>query len=575
MFPRISRFSAKDNSLIAVLFGGIVVAGFLALLFLSGARRVEAATGESAKTLAGAAASVKMEAARAAAERGDAEMAMSLAEEASKLAPESPEPRFFLARRLILSEPFSGFNWLLSALGASVRNVSWLVSGLGTVSVLVLLSAVPALLAGWVVLFMVSVPLVNHEYAEGKLRWWLLALAAATVVLGLIPPLVFFSVLLWKYLSRKEKAFLMSIPVLLLLAYPVVSAVAANFALPASARAKALVGLREGRPPAYVREILSSAKTPEETFSLALASSRSGDCSRALALYGTIPPTWDLYYKVLNNSGVCYYRLGQTRVAVGQFEKARGKGRSVVEYNLSQMYRDELRFDEGDAVFRTLQAADPDAVFRFMASGQVVLEEVLPETRLLSLVMGSADEVQHIQSAVWKPFMGPIPLPWAPVASLLVFFLFGVVEKRTANKGAAYRCRKCGAIRCAVCDKRASRVNICQDCFAGSFQIGGVDPQERIARILRIQKNYDLRVRRARILAAIPGVGHYYSGRWWAGFLLSVLFMVGILLVSGVSRFFWVLYESGADNGIRMAGVALVVLSMVSSWIGIRKGAFR
>jgi len=559
----------------ARICGLLLLMALVVLPAIPGLPTVESACAEVTGENPVAGAFVKMEAARAALARGDSRTAVSLAEEAAKLAPDSPEAYFFLARRLLFSEPFSGLNWLFGGLGASIRNFSWLLAGLGTFSTFVLLSLMPAMFAGWIVLFLVSVPLVNHEYAEGRLRWWTLALAAATAVVGLIPPLVFFSLLLWKYLSRKEKTFLTLIPALLIASYFIISLMAANLVYPASARSKALVGVTEGRDPDYVREVLGTAKTPEEAFSLAQASSRAGDCARAVSLYATIPRDWDLYYKVLNNTGVCYYRMGQTRVAVGQFEKARGKGRSTVEYNLSQMYRDELRFDEGEAIFRNLQAEDPDAVFRFMASGQVVVEETLPVARLWKVILGSGAEIQRVRQAIWKPFMGPLPLQFAPLAGILVFVLFGVFEKRDQGKGSAYRCRKCGAIRCKVCEKRTTLVNICQDCFMGAFQIGGVDPQARIARILRIQKNYDLRVRTARMLAALPGIGHFYAGRWWSGLFLFTLFAAGILMVSGVSEYFWVLLEPDTGTGVRAVGVAVVVLSISFSIIGIRKGTLR
>jgi len=299
--------------------------------------------------------------------------------------------------------------------------------------------------------------------------------------------------------------------------------------------------------------------------------SKSKDHKRAIELYSGIDRKWKYYDRALNNIGSSYYRLGQPEKAIEYFEKAFGSGLSSVEYNLSQVYRDGLRFDKGERLFKNLQARDPDSVFRFMSSDRIVVDEPLPWLALWSLALRPNERMNALRSALWKPLLGIIPLKFAPGVGVIMLVLFLILESRPAKKLKTYRCRKCGSVHCGRCEKRLFKANVCNSCYLGSLRIDQSDPQERISKILQTQKHYDNRMRATKLLAIFPGLGNYFQGHWLSGFLLLTVFIISFEVVFLTDFLFWIPFSlNGFD--VRLAGIITACGLVVTSYYLVKRG---
>jgi len=516
-----------------------------------------------------------LEEARAMLRQGDAAAAIALGERAVAGDPGHPAPYFFLARVLLRRDFMSSITRFGEGLSAVAGDFRWLLSLAGGASVMLLVAAVFASIVAWVVLLYKSVFPAVHDVRERNLDWRILILSAATLIIGLFYPVCLLSFLLWPYFKRRERMFLTIIPVMLVSSSFLLSVVSGSFSFPSSPRAKALVSLAGGGDVSRALSALKDPKTEAEHFGVGTAYMELENYKKAIDTYLRIDNGWKYYSRVLNNLGVCYYRMNRLEKARSFFESALDSGLSSTRYNLSQVYRDELKFGEGDRLFRQVQQEDPDAVSAFMASGRTVVAEKLPDKILWTLMLKEEPRLKDLRMSMWRPFMGPVPVGIAPIAGIFVLFLF-VFRDRALRKGRrAYRCWKCGEVHCGKCENRMSKDDLCNSCYLGSVRIDQADPQHRVKKILRARKYYEDRVRKAKLLSLLPGLGSYYLGRMWSGFFLLSLFLLTIELMFFSDYLFWVPRLFFGSLGFFIPGLLAISCLVVVSYLIVRGGIIR
>lgn len=516
-----------------------------------------------------------LEEARAMLRKGDPAAAVALGEKAVAETPGHPAPYFFLARVLLRQDFIGSMGRLGEGLSAVAGDFTWLLSLAGGATAMLLAAAVFASLVAWVVLLYKSVFPAVHDVRERNLDWRFLILSAATLIIGLFYPVCLLTFLLWPYFKRRERMFLAVIPVMLLSSSFLLSVVSGSLSFPSSQRAKALVRLTEERGVTRALSVLKDPETEAELFSVATAYMKLENYKKAIDTYLRIDNGWKHYSRVLNNLGVCHYRMNRLEKARSFFESALDSGLSSTRYNLSQVYRDELKFGEGDRLFRQVQEDDPDAVSAFMASGRTVVAEKLPDKTLWMLMLRENQRLENLRTAMWRPFMGPVPVAIAPIAGILVLLLF-VFRDRALRKGRrAYRCWKCGEVHCGKCENRMSKDDLCNSCYLGSVRIDQADPQHRVRKMLRARKYYEDRVRKAKLLSLLPGLGSYYLGRMWSGFVLLSLFLLTIEVMFLSDYLFWVPRIFFGSLGFFIPGLLAIFCLVVVSYLIVRGGIIR
>ncbi|MBI5143325.1 MAG: tetratricopeptide repeat protein [Nitrospirae bacterium] len=510
---------------------------------------------------------------------GDMAAADSLAVEAMRADPDYPPPLLLLARIHFQIDKTHAMLDVSDWLKAINRNIAWRLMTRGSVSAVIILALAGALIAGWLVLLFKSVPLFAHDAREKNLNLLLAAGAAALSAFGLALGIAAMSLLLWPYFSRREKLFMCLLPIFLI-SLPWLSApVAADMGFTSNSRLKAVVDIQEGRNYRKAAAILGGAhEKPSgdfERFSLAYAQSRLGNDRAAIENYMKIGESWPDSGKALNNIGVCMYRLGETDNAVAVFEKAAKSGAIIPKFNLGQLYRERLRFEDGERLIREIQARDPEAVHRLMTSGKLVAEERLSPKALRKFVMERADGNGSIRGALMKPLLGPLPAGMAPWAGILVLALFIAGETIRPSRDKAYRCAKCGGIFCGRCERRPSDspTGTCRICQTEAIRIGLSDSKDRIDSILRTQRYYDRRVLMVKALSVIPGMGSFLIGRWMQGAVLSFCFFAVIAFMT-LGGLLCHLPGAFTPSGVYAAGAmaVLVAASVLLVRRGVRQG---
>lgn len=514
---------------------------------------------------------------------GDLAAADSLAAEAARVAPDFPPPYLLLARIHFKTDRTHAMLDLSDWMKAVNRNIAWRLMTRGSVSAVILIAFTGVLVAGWLVLLFKSVPLFAHDAREKNLNMPLAAGAAALSAFGLFWGVAALSLLLWPYFSRREKLFLGLLPVFLISLQWLAVPIAADIWFTSANRLKAVVDIQEGRNYRHSAGALDKPSDDFERFSLAYVQSRLGNDRAAIENYMKISDSWPDSGKALNNIGVCLYRLGEADKAVAIFEKAAKGDAIVARFNLGQIYRERLRFEDGERLIREIQAREPEAVHRLMTSGKLVAEERLSPKTLRKFVMERADGNGSIRGSILKPLLGPLPAGMAPWAGILVLALFIAGETIRPSRDKAYRCAKCGGIFCGRCERRppdspagslaGSSPGTCRICQTEAIRIGLSDSKDRIDSILRTQRYYERRVMMVKALSVIPGMGSFLIGRWMQGAVLSFC-LFAIMAYMTLGGLLCHLPGSFTPGGVYAAGAiaVLVAASVLLVRRGVRQG---
>ncbi|MBI4698495.1 MAG: hypothetical protein HY758_06170, partial [Nitrospirae bacterium] len=123
------------------------------------------------------------------------------------------------------------------------------------------------------------------------------------------------------------------------------------------------------------------------------------------------------------------------------------------------------------------------------------------------------------------------------IGILLLFLLAGslyIYDKTVSFY--AFMCKRCGKIYCSKCEKKVTYDQLCHSCFQALVSLGELTPEERVERILEIQRYKSRRIRRLKVLTLfLPGSGHVYYG--WSGYGFLILMAFTFFLFSSLLWF--------------------------------------
>ncbi|MEK6673791.1 MAG: hypothetical protein AABY42_10020 [Nitrospirota bacterium] len=275
---------------------------------------------------------------------------------------------------------------------------------------------------------------------------------------------------------RRSNRVLVYLSFVLLFISPFFERTISVFLSAPSKETRAVVSVNEGRGNTYALSVLKPDKGFVPSFSLALALKREGHYAEAIGLYRKLAK--DLTDPAIHvNLGNLYYATGDTESAVNSYLESL-KVRPLVSayYNLSQIRRESFDFAKGDEYFLEAAGIDHQAVSR------------------LTLISNSnpnrfvADEVLHAKD-VWEYAMTPNGregfgfrdwMVFAAAITLAITFYFfdNWVKLR------AYRCKRCGEVVCSRCNRALTWGGLCPDCYRSFIRMDGLDPRERVSKLL-------------------------------------------------------------------------------------------
>ena len=451
-----------------------------------------------------------------------ADEAQAMLEEALDNAPDSPGFYFTLAVSKLPSVVRS-FDLFIEGVKAYSRSFWWRLSLIALLLEAALLSAAIALTVAALLRLPRDLPLITHDINEHKA---LLLLPLLIMPLAFLGPLSFVGGVLFlvcMYMKRTNK-LVAYIALLFIALAPLWTDFVGKTASLTNPTVRALVDVSEGRDNMLALSTLGGSEDFPSMFSYAIALKREGRGEEAVELLqGLIEENSD--HRLYNNLGNAYVAIGRRDLAKAAYLKAIEQGKSVTTlYNLAQIYRDELDYENGEKYFNQAQE---------MSKSQVSVYTTRTAKHYNRMVFDETLTFAEINRAAWlseatnsgRGFPRGTVLPAGVAAGLLVLFM--IMGKIMPSS--AFRCKNCGKVACIDC---AENEKMCMDCQMKLAQDDDASPQARVKRMLQANQQKEKQMTIIRVLSfAPPGIAQTYSGRLFAGVLYMWLFGFGVAVL--------------------------------------------
>jgi tetratricopeptide (TPR) repeat protein len=479
--------------------------------------------------------------------RGEIDAAIELARIASTLSPKLWAPHAWLAN-VYFSGPnpnaTAGVGEWIAAFTASYQDFWSLLYRIDRWMAAVVLALLSVVVMVMAIFMMRSVPLLAHLLVEWSGRrlfrptaWllaaWVIVLPVAAVVWGawfvLVP-----GVVVWWFLSKRERAVLTGLAGVGVAAALLIPRTMPLLTADQSTEFRLVVEVAEGRDPSRAladAEIVDSARGAAARASALAMSGRSDE---AATLFEEALIRWPNDPRLLTNYGNLLFRRGEYKKAASRFEQALAVVPDSVPvlYNLSQAYRADLRFEEGEATYQKARATDAGLLDWYGERAQrhealAVTEYPLAPSQLLKDALQTEPSSPDIQTALTE-VRRHVSLP----ATVGVFSLFvgcWLLGRWFPNQPAS-PCETCGRSVCRSCQRYFLDHKLCSACWKSYAKGVRVTPRSTLPQAVH---RWETRRRFAAWLALIPGAGHASIGRPLWGALLafagSWLIWIGVL----------------------------------------------
>ncbi len=452
----------------------------------------------------------------------DPDEAVSMLEEALENAPDSPGFYFTLSVAKLPSVVRS-FDLFVEGVKAYNRSFWWRLSLIALLIEAALLSTAIALTVAALLRFPRDLPLMAHDINEHKA---LLIMPLLIMPLAFLGPLSFVGGVLFlggMYMKRSNK-LVAYIALLFIALSPLWTGFVGKTASLTNPVVRATVDVNEGRDNTLALSTLAGREDFPSRFSYAIALKREGRAEEAVELLqGLIETRTD--HRLYNNLGNAYVAIERRDLAKAAYLNAIQQGKSVTTlYNLAQIYRDELDYENGEKYFNQAQQMSKAEVSDYTARtakhyNRMVFDETLTFAEIKSVAWGS-----EVRDSV-RGFPRGTVVPAGVAGGLLVLFM--ILGKMVPSS--SFRCKNCGKVACLAC---AESEKMCMDCQAKLSQDDDASPQSRVKRMLQANQQKERQMTVIRVLAFLPpGIAQVYSGRLFSGFVYMWLFGFGVVLL--------------------------------------------
>jgi len=479
--------------------------------------------------------------AQAALNQGNVQKAISLSRSATELAPGFPIPYFFLFRVLIRPDQLM--------IGDAMDNYfsgwrQWLNNFMAQLSLLdsVIAALLFALFVSYGMFFIIilvrTVPLMGHDISElirGPLRGPL-PLAYAIVVLSL--PMfwglklgwiiTYWIVVVWFYLSTRERVVAASFLLLIGLSGIYLPRFVAMLNAPASLELRSLIqAIRGEGDPSVIEELKRRiALEPERWqgyFALAQLQKKAGSYKTALEFYQKALDKQHDSASVLNNMGNSYFHLKDYDQAVHYYQQALEKDPSQIAtyYNLGQTYREMLAFDKGEQTYQEGRKRDKEMMDEYtrrsaLIGKTIVVDASLPVKALWAEVLNVTPREEKEAGLLLEQLLNGVPIRlilWFMIAILILLAVLSMVRSQKA-----FGCQTCDRIVCKKCQRSLFEYSVCYRCWMNLKQI------KRRGEVSQAEEQLIKKRQIAFIMTLLlPGSGHFYIGRSYHGLIFSGL----------------------------------------------------
>ena len=494
--------------------------------------------------------------------KGDSDQAVRMATYSIKISPDLPQPYFELARALWHQNPFQLHKILPEALKGEVVQFRHYPSSLRLFyNMFYILSN--AILMTFIIFGIVVMikyfPLYFYDIRKNLTQEISRLLINSLKIFILFIPfffrldmlwaIFFWSVLLWGYVSKREKQFILVF--LIVLVYLPFFLRSSSFFLD-GASSDIILEMNQSNHEDWGRGTEEKLRTwlgthpddPEVLFSLGLAEKRQGHYSEAEEFYRRAIHVDPKFSEAFSNLGNVYLAQKQTSSAIASYQQAAeiNPNRGAYYYNLYRAYSQETFLSgKTDRAFQRARQLDPRLIDYYsmivdsptlsrLNLNRLVIDDVLIPQRLWKRFMDQFIGKEGFLFRLFKAWFEKIPsrVPFlAPI--LFLGFLIGMA-RYGRTKRFLTRCPMCGSPTYRFYLGTSDQEFICFNCYRIFIQKEKLHPkivEKKSLQVRQFQKqNYFI----SRFLSFFfVGFGYLWREQVIKGLLFLLIFFIFIL----------------------------------------------
>ncbi len=493
-------------------------------------------------------------------EKGDAEQAVRMATYSIKFSPDLAQPYFELARALWHQNPFQLHKIFPEMLKGEVVQFRYYPSSLKLFYNMFYIFSNAILMAFIIFGIVVMIkyfPLYFYDIRKNMTQEISRLLISSLKIFILFIPfffrldmlwaLFFWSVLLWGYVTKREKQFIVAF-LIVLVYFPFFLRSSSSFLN--GAPTDIILEMNEANYEDWGRAteeklrawLVAHSDDPEVLFSLGLAEKRQGHYPAAEEFYRRAIQQDPNFSEAFSNLGNVYLAQKQTALAIASYQQATdlNPNRGAYFYNLYRAYSQET-FLSGkiDKTFQKARQLDPNLVDYYTNIdtpnrppnlNRLVIDEVLTPQRLWKRFLDQFIGKEGFLFRLFKAWFEKIPsrIPFlAPI--LFLGFLIGMA-RYCRTKRFLTRCPMCGSPTYRFYLGTSDQEFICFNCYRIFIQKEKLHPkivEKKSLQIRQFQKqNHSI----SRFLSFfLIGFGYLWREQVLKGFFFLLIFFIFIL----------------------------------------------
>jgi tetratricopeptide (TPR) repeat protein len=434
---------------------------------------------------------------------GDKDQAIQMATSSIKFSPDLPHPYFELARALwhqnpfqlykILSEVFKGIAVTFQYYPSSVKlffNTFYILSNAILMTFIIF----------GVVVMIKYLPLYTYDIRKNMAQEISALLINSLKILVLFIPfflrldilwsILYWAVLLWGYVSKKEKQFIL-IFLIVLVYIPFFVRTSSSFLDEASS--DIILEMNQVNHEDWGRGTEERLKTwlvthpndPEVLFSLGLAEKRQGHYPEAAEFYRRAIQQDPRFSEALSNLGNVYLAQKQTTLAIASYQQATGinPDRGAYYYNLYRAYSQESYLSgKINQALQRAQELDPELISYYSTVdspnlNRLVIDETLTSQRLWMRFLDQYIGREGFLFPLFKAWFEKTPsrVPFLTPVLFLGFLI--VLARYCRSKRVLTRCPMCGSPTYRFYLGTSDQEFICFNCYRMFIQKEKLHPK--------------------------------------------------------------------------------------------------
>ncbi len=488
--------------------------------------------------------------------KGDNDQAIQMASYAVKFAPDLPQPYFELARDLWHQNPFQLHRTLTEVLKGMTVQLQYYPSSLKLLfnAFYILSNAVlMTFIVFGIVVLIRYLPLYTYDIRKNMAQEIPTLLINSLKILVLFIPfflrldilwsIFFWSVLLWGYVSKRERQLI----AIFLIALVYLPFFLRSFSLTLNGAASDIIfemnrvnyeDWGKGTEEELKAWLVTHPNDSEVLFSLGLAEKRQGRYPEAGEFYRGAIQQDPKFSEAVSNLGNVYLAQKQTTLAIASYQEAIGinPGRGAYYYNLWRAYSQESYLSgKVDQTFQKAQQLDPELISYYSDidspnPNRLLIDETLPFLRFWKRFFNQFVGKEGLLFRLFKAWFEKTPsrIPFlTPV--LFLGFLIGMGRYCRAKRFFT-RCPMCGSPTHRFYSGTSGQEFICFNCYRMFIQKEKLHPKVVEKKSYQVQQFQKQNHFISRFLSFfLIGFGYLWREQVFKGLSLLFIFFIFIL----------------------------------------------